>query len=209
MMGLTEKQARIYKFISERLTKDGYPPTQTEIRDHFKFGSVNAVRSHLALIEKKGYIGLNSGKARGIQLVQTSEQKGAEEKAIPLIGRIAAGVPILAVENIEKYLPVSPAMFGGGDLFALHVQGDSMTGAGILNGDMAVITSCNRVENGDIAAVLIEDDATLKRFYLSSERLVLKSENPLFEDLTYPSNICSDIRVLGRYLGIIRKSSHW
>lgn len=209
MMGLTEKQARIYKFIAERLKKDGYPPTQTEIRDHFKFGSVNAVRSHLALIEKKGYIGLNSGKARGIQLIQALEQKGAGEKAIPLIGRIAAGVPIRAVENIEEYLPVSPAMFGGGDLFALHVQGDSMTGAGILNGDMAVIASCNRVENGDIAAVLIEDDATLKRFYLSSDRLVLKSENPLFEDLTYPSNSCSDIRVLGRYLGIIRKASHW
>lgn len=208
MMGLTEKQTLIYNFIAERLKKDGYPPTQTEIRDHFKFGSVNAVRSHLALIEKKGYIGLNSGKARGIQLIQTLEQKGASEKAIPLIGRIAAGVPIRAVENIEEYLPVSPAMFGEGDLFALHVQGDSMTGAGILNGDMAVIVSCDRVENGDIAAVLIEDDATLKRFYLSSERLVLKSENPLFEDLTYPSSSCSDIRILGRYLGIIRKASY-
>ncbi|MBW2220821.1 MAG: transcriptional repressor LexA [Deltaproteobacteria bacterium] len=210
MKSLTDKQSKIYEFIGAWQVKNGYPPTQEEIRDHFGFGSPNAVRSHLALIEKKGYIRLNCGKARGIQLVQSPATViQQQEGSIPLLGSIAAGVPIWAEQNIEDHLPIPPALFGGGELFALHVHGDSMTGAGIRNGDIAVIQRRDYVENGEIAAVLIEQEATLKRVYLSSESLVLKSENPAFKDLKYAAGNSDLVRILGRYEGIVRTRNNW
>ncbi len=207
---LTDKQSKIYEFIGAWQVKNGYPPTQEEIRDHFGFGSPNAVRSHLALIEKKGYIRLNCGKARGIQLASlpaTVIQQ--QESSIPLLGTIAAGVPIWAEQNFEDHLPIPPSLFGGGELFALHVFGDSMTGVGIRNGDIAVIQRRDTVENGEIAAVLIEQEATLKRVYLSSESLVLKSENPAFEDLKCAADNSDLVRILGRYEGIVRTRNNW
>ena len=205
MKSLTDKQSKIYEFIVAWHMENGYPPTQEEIRDHFGFGSLNAVRSHLALIEKKGYIRLNCGKARGIQLVPSPATViQQQEGSIPLLGSIAAGVPIWAEQNFEDHLPIPPSLFGGDELFALHVFGDSMTGAGIRNGDIAVIQRRDSVENGEIAAVLIEQEVTLKRVYLSSESLVLKSENPAYEDLKYAAGKSDLIRILGRYRGIVR-----
>jgi len=202
---LTEKQAKIYEFLASWQETKGYPPTQGEIRDHFGFGSPNAVRTHLKLIEKKGFIRLNSGKARGIQLVQSMFPAMHRQcNAIPLLGRIAAGTPLWAEQNFDEYLPISPVLFGGGELYALHVIGDSMTGAGIKSGDIAVIRRQDSVDNGKIAAVLIDREATLKRIFLSSDLLVLKSENPDFEDLKYPKDKNNLIRILGRYRGIVR-----
>jgi repressor LexA len=205
MKTLTDKQYRIYDFIVTSQKRNGYPPTQAELREHFGFGSLNAVRSHLLLIEKKGYIHLKYGKARGIQLtsLRPTDIRQAEE-FIPLLGRIAAGIPIWAEQNFEKRLPIPPALFGGGELFALHVFGDSMIGAGIRNGDIAVIKKQESVENGEIAAVLIEQEATLKRVFLSSNTLILKAENPAFEDLKYVAGKKYFIRILGRYRGIVR-----
>jgi len=202
---LTDKQSKIYEFIRAWQMENGYPPTQKEIRNHFGFGSLNAVRSHLALIEKKGYISLNFGKSRGIQLTSASVPIfRQQENFIPLLGCIAAGVPIWAEQNFEDYLPIPPPIFGGGELFALHVRGDSMTGAGIRDGDIAVIKKQDCVENGEIAAILIEQEVTLKRVYLSSKSLVLKSENPTFEDLKFAAGKSDTIRILGRYRGIVR-----
>lgn len=205
MKSLTNKQSRIYEFIVAWQMKNGYPPTQAEIRDHFGFSSPNAVRSHLVLIEKKGYIRLNGGKARGIQFASLPLPAiRQQENSIPLLGRIAAGVPIWAEQNFEDHLPILPALFGGGELFALHVFGDSMMGAGIRNGDIAIIQRRDRIENGEIAAVLIEQEATLKRVYLASESLILKSENSAFEDLEYAAGMGDFVRILGRYQGIVR-----
>lgn len=205
MKSLTAKQSNIVEFIREWQIKNGHPPTQAEICDHFGFGSLNAVRSHLVLIEKKGYLHLNGGKARGIQLVTLpTSVNQQQENSIPILGSIAAGVPIWAEQNPEGFLPVPPALFGGGELFALHVLGDSMTGAGISNGDIAVIKRTDSVENGEIAAVLVEQEATLKRVYISSKTLVLKSENPAFTDLTFDLGKSVLVRILGRYQGIIR-----
>ncbi|KJR98692.1 MAG: hypothetical protein VR65_19445 [Desulfobulbaceae bacterium BRH_c16a] len=205
MKRLTEKQSEIIEFIGEWQIKMGHPPTQAEIRDNFGFSSLNAVRGHLQLIEKKGYLHLNCGKARGIQLVSSPPTfSGQQENSIPILGTIAAGLPIWAEQNLEGSLPVPPALFGGGELFALHVLGDSMTGAGIKDGDIAVIKRSEFVANGEIAAVLIEQEATLKRVYLSSKSLVLKSENPFFEDLTYDIDKNDFVRIIGRYQGIIR-----
>lgn len=207
---LTEKQSKIYEFIVEWHTANGYPPTQMEICDHFRLGSNNAVRSHLDLIEKKGFIHLDCGKARGIQLVSAHKPIiRLRENSIPLLGNIAAGFPIWAEQNFEDYLPISPALFGGSELFALRVMGDSMTGAGIRKGDIAVIKKQDIVENGEIAAVLIEQEATLKRVYLSSNALVLKSDNPEFGDLRYTSDRSDFIHILGRYQGIVRTMNSW
>ena len=206
---LTDKQSKIYEFIVAWQKDNSYPPTQAEMRDYFGFGSLNAVRSHLVLIEKKGHIRLNCGKARGIQLALSSAPVFRQQKdSIPLLGSIAAGVTIWAEQNFENHLPIPPALFGGGELFALHVLGDSMTGAGIRNGDIAVIQRRDCVENGEIAAVLIEQEATLKRVYLSSNSLVLKAENPAFEDLKYATGKSNLIRILGRYQGIVRTGNN-
>ena len=200
----------IYQFIVRWQREKGYPPTQAEIRDHLKFGSINSVRGHLVLIEKKGYIRLNYGKARGIQVLSSAPVVRQCSGSIPLLGIIAAGVPIWAEENIEDQLPIPPEFFGGDELFALRVSGDSMTEAGIRNGDIAVIRKQDFVENGEIAAVLIEQEATLKRVYLTTDLLVLKPENPAFEDLRYAKGELNLIHILGRYQGLIRtRSKRW
>jgi repressor LexA len=206
---LTTIQLHIFEFISDWQVKNGHPPTQAEIRDHFGYGSINTVRNHLQLIERKGHIHLTGGKARGIQLVSLpTPVVQQQDNSIPILGRIAAGVPIWAEQNQEGSLPVSPTMFGGGELFALHVFGDSMTGAGINNGDIAVIKRADRVENGEIAAVLVGQEATLKRVYQSSKSLVLKSENPAFSDLTYAPDKSDFVRILGRFKGIVRTTDN-
>lgn len=206
---LTDKQFEIFEFIRAWQVKNGYPPTQAEIREHFGFGSLNAVRSHLVLIEKKGYIRLDFGKARGIQLTfSPAPTIRQQDDSIPLLGNIAAGIPIWAEQNFEDHLPIPCALFGGGELFALHVRGDSMTGAGIKNGDIAVVRKQDSIENGEIAAVLIEQEATLKRVYLSSNSLVLKADNPAFENLKYTKEESDLIRILGRYKGIVRTVNH-
>jgi repressor LexA len=207
--GLTAKQSEILEFIGEWQIKNGHPPTQAEICKHFGFGSLNTVRGHLQRIEKKGHIHLNSGKARGIQVVSLPAAViKQQDNSIPLLGSIAAGLPIWAEQNLEGYLPAPPALFGGGVIFALHVLGDSMTGAGINNGDIAIIKKADRVENGEIAAVLVEQEATLKRVFFSSSAMVLKSENPAFEDLTYEIDNGDSVRILGRYQGIIRTADN-
>ena len=202
MKKLTGKQSGIYQFIVEWLRENGSPPTQAEIRDRFSFGSLNTVRGHLVLIEKKGYIRLNAGKARGIQLVRPPPLiSPRRDESIPLLGTIAGGVPICAEQNIEDNLPIPPSFFGGGELFALRVSGDSMSGVGIMNGDIAIIQRQDRVENGEIAAVLIEQEATLKRVYFSTDILMLKAENPAFDDLQYSGGEMEHIHILGRYQG--------
>ncbi|PKN70395.1 MAG: repressor LexA [Deltaproteobacteria bacterium HGW-Deltaproteobacteria-12] len=205
MKSLTDKQSKIIDFISACQKKNGYPPTQAEICDHFGYGSLNAVRSHLVLIEKKGYIKLDNGKARGMNIKLSSSLLTRQQKSsIPLLGSIAAGVPIWAEQNFEEHLPLPPALFGGGQLFALHVRGDSMTGAGIKNGDIAIIQRRDCVDNGEIAAVLVEQEATLKRVYLSSKSIVLKSENHDFKDIKYDKGKIDHVYILGLYRGIVR-----
>lgn len=204
-MSLTNKQSEIYNFIVSWQVDNGYPPTQMELRNHFGFRSLNAVRSHLALIEKKGYIRLEVGKARGIQLKALPSMTALrQEDHIPLLGQIAAGTPIWAEQNFEEHLPIPPALFGGGELFALRISGASMNGAGINDGDIAIVKRQSKVENGEIAAVLINQEATLKRVYISSNLLLLKAENPAFKDLEYSTGGNDFIRILGLYRGIIR-----
>ncbi len=205
MKELTNRQAEIHDFMVCWQRDNGFPPSQEEIRAHFGFASPNAVRSHLALIAKKGFICLNAGKARGIQLNTSAlSEMVSSEESIPIVGSIAAGGPILAEQNIENLLAIPRALFGGGELFALHVKGDSMVQAGIMNGDVAIIRKQSHVENGEIGAVLLGQEATLKRVFLTSGSLRLKAENPTFDDLIYNESSIESPRVIGRYQGIVR-----
>ena len=203
---LTQRQAEIIAFIRECLKENGVPPTHNEIATQFGLKGTYGVRQHLRLMEKKGYLHLSQGKARGIRLTSAiSPLYDREIHEIPLLGRIAAGQPVLAVENVEDHLRISTGVFQGNDLFALRVQGDSMINAGIKAGDIAIINQQPEVHNGEIAAVLIEDEATLKRVMLEQNRVRLKAENDHFQDIIITSETDRSFRIAGRFVGLIRQ----
>jgi repressor LexA len=204
--GLTKRQGEILTFIRECLKENGVPPTHNEIAIHFGLKGTYGVRQHLRLMEKKGYLHLRQGKARGIRLNSAiSSPYDPEIHEIPLLGRIAAGHPILAVENVDGNLKLSAGVFQGEDLFALRVQGDSMINAGIQAGDIAIINQQPKVDNGEIAAVLIDDEATLKRVMLKQNTVRLKAENDRIEDIVITPDMHRRIRIAGRYVGLIRQ----
>jgi repressor LexA len=202
---LTEKQSNILAFISLWNRENGFPPSLKEISDHFNVASTNTIRCHLKAIEKKGYIHINPRKARGIQIIRSEEmpEKNSTDRAIPILGRIAAGVPIWTEQNIDGSIPIPPNFFGEGEIFALRVCGDSMVNAGIFDKDIAVIRKQSRVENGEIAAVCIENEITLKRFYMTDTEITLKSENSNNQDMIFNNNVT--ISVVGRLQGVLRK----
>ncbi len=207
MQTLTSIQKNILGYINTHLDIEGIPPTLDEIAVNFKYKSVNTVRSHLRLIEKKGFIRLYPGKSRGIQILKPlnalSPEKLSFENQIPVIGNIAAGEPILAEQNIESFLKVPPGFFSPGEYFALSVTGDSMKNIGIKIGDITIIRHQSAVENGEVAAVILEDEATLKRFFKYSDRIVLKSENPDYPDIIMPEAAHCRIRIAGKLAGIL------
>ena len=168
MKDLTEKQQAILNFIEESIRSQGYPPTIREIGDTFQITAKGAY-DHLKAIEKKGYIKCVKNRSRAIELLRTSaggEPMTLEQTvSVPLVGRVAAGLPILAQENIEEYLAFPRNLVPDGGVFALRVTGDSMIEAGIHNGDIAVIQKADTAENGEIVVALIEDEATLKYFH--------------------------------------------
>ncbi len=205
---LTQRQAEIFAFIQEFLKENGVPPTHNEIATQFGLKGTYGVRQHLRLMEKKGCLRLSQGKARGIRLTSAiSPLYDREIHEIPLLGRIAAGQPVLAVENIEDHLKISAGVFQGKDLFALRVQGDSMINAGIKAGDIAIINQQPEVNNGEIAAVLIDDEATLKRVMLEKNRVRLKAENDHFQDIIITSETDRSFHIAGRFVGLIRQDA--
>jgi len=199
-------QERILTFIRQRVYDEGKPPTHDEIRSEFGLKSTFGVRQHLRLIQEKGYVELCAGKSRGIRVllpaVDDVVPPGVME--IPVMGRIAAGLPILAEEQLEQKIAVSEALFPKGVLFALRIRGNSMVKVGITDGDLAVIRQQARVEDGEIAAVRIGDEATLKRVYVGAKGIRLKAENDAFPDMIFANGSGADVHVLGRYVGLIR-----
>jgi repressor LexA len=194
----TRRQMEIAEFLGAELQRRGVMPTQREIADRFQFASVNSVRSHIRLMERKGMLARQPGKARSLRLI-------VAPAGIPLLGRIAAGSPMEAIQDVEEFLPVSPGMFRGGELFALRVKGDSMKDVGILTGDIAVVNRQQDVTDGEIAAVLLEDDATLKFVHRRNGAVVLRGANPAFRDIVIRRDDARAFRILGKYVGLIRK----
>jgi repressor LexA len=203
---LTSRQSEVLAFVMKRQRLSGCCPSQREIADHFGFKSTFAVREHLRLIERKGLLKRTPGRRRHIQVKQHVRGFSDEVVDVPLVGRIAAGVPVTAIENLELLLPLPRSCFRGRNLFALRVRGDSMRDAGILSGDLAVLDQNAKVEHGQIAAVLLDEDATLKRFLRKHDSLVLRAANPAFPDIVIRVDEEGSLRVAGLLVGLVRSA---
>ncbi len=206
---LTATQISIFSYIISYLNKEGRPPTLDEIAIHFQYKSINTVRSHLRLIGKKGYIKVHPGKSRGIQIIKSLNGMIANEPTshhqIPIIGKIAAGKPIFAFQEAEDHLTIPTGFLDSGEYFALHVSGDSMKDIGIHTGDLAIIRQQDIVDNGEIAAVILENEATLKRFFKLTDRVELQSENPDFPNIVIPASENLQIRIVGKLAGLLTR----
>ena len=195
MLNLTAQQIKVFDVIKESMQNNGYPPTRAEIARILDFKSVNAAESHIKALVKKGVIEKVPGSSRGIKLVE-------EASGIPLVGSVAAGSPILAVENIEKTIPLNP-LTKAVDFF-LRVQGDSMVEAGILDNDLVSIKKTNNAENGEIVVARIDEDVTLKRFSKNKTSIKLIAENSAYEDIHVSEQ--TDFAIEGKAVGVIRES---
>jgi repressor LexA len=197
---LTVKQDNILNFIKDNIKETGFPPTVREIGDEFNI-TVKGAYDHVKAIEKKGFIRTEKNKSRAIFVVNQGDIVETDAVNIPLLGRIAAGAPILAEENIEEYLSFPKSMFGKGDFFALDVKGDSMIEGGILDGDIAIIKKQETANNGEIVAALVEDEeATLKRFKHTGKNIQLIPENSAYQPI-----VTKDVKILGILSGVFRK----
>ena len=200
MKGLTEKQSRVLGFIVEYQQRHGFPPSIAEIMRHFGFRSPRTVAGYLEALEKKGAIRLHRGKLRAIEILGPSAERG-----IPLVGSIPAGFPEEPFEEVEERLPVDPDFFGPGVKFAVRVRGDSMEGAGIRDGDLAVIRQQPEAGDGQIVAALVDGEVTLKRLKRGrGGRVELRPENPAYEPLVFDPP--EEPRILGVMVGLIRRS---
>lgn len=195
MQPLTERQQKILAFIQKFVSERGYPPTVREVARHFRI-AVSSAQDHLDALKRKGAITRAESMSRSLSIVGSSS---ADLVDIPVVGRIAAGEPILAVENIESTMKLPSDMVSSGELFALRVRGDSMTGAGLQDGDYSIVRSQDSAEEGDIVVALLEDEATVKRFHREGRRIVLKAENPAYADREV-----RDARIVGKVVGLVR-----
>lgn len=184
METLTDKQARVLALIRRRIGRAGRPPTLREIMDAFGFRSTNAARRHLAALERKGYVRLVSGVARGIELVDepAGDESGrpidADTGGVPVVGRVAAGSPILAEENLEGVVAASEYFPQGRGWFALRVRGDSMTGDGILDGDLVVVRPREDFADNELGVIVVDGEATVKRLRRRAGHIELIPSNP-------------------------------
>ena len=216
---LTARQREIFTYIQRRI-KEGYPPTIREIGSKFGF-SEKAAHDHLNALEKKKYIGREEGKPRAISILKEADPKLQTSKwlegqnanpnlaetsrdiiEIPIFGRVAAGKPLLASQNIEGTLPIPTRMVNNHECFALRIIGSSMIGAGILEGDFVIVRRQANADPGDIVVALVEDEATVKRFYIDGEEVRLQPENPTIAPVIFNVN---DVMILGKVIGLHRE----
>ncbi|KOF56873.1 transcriptional repressor LexA [Clostridium guangxiense] len=193
-------QSEIYEFIRQEVLDKGYPPSVREICAKVGLSSTSTVHSHLSKLEKKGLIRRDPTKPRAIEIIKDPIAK-KEMVDIPIVGKVQAGQPILAVENIEDYFTI-PLNFvrGNNDLFILKISGESMIEAGIYDGDLAIIEKVNSAENGEIVVALIENEATIKRFFKENDKIRLQPENHTMDPI-----IVDDCKIIGKLKGIYRE----
>jgi repressor LexA len=196
---LTKRQREIFDYIRRYLRKYGYPPTVREIGQAIGLHSPSTVHAHLAKLEKLGVLRRDPTKPRAIEVLM-DRAKRVVKPGTPLVGNVAAGEPILAEENIEDYLELPEMIGGGGDDYVLRVRGDSMRDAGILEGDYVVVRPADDASNGEIVVALIEDEATVKRFYRERNGIRLQPENPSHKPIR-----TKDATVLGKVTGVFRQ----
>lgn len=195
MKGLTKRQSEILDYLKEFIDENKYPPAIREVATHFNI-SVKGAYDHIKALEKKSAITCNTNTSRSIGIVNEKEDTSI---AVPILGKIAAGRPILIEENFESYINISADLLKKGDHFALNVVGDSMINAGILPGDIAVFKQQQTANNGTIVAAVLDEAITLKRFYKESSRVKLKAENDNYSPI-YTRNVS----ILGKLVTIVR-----
>jgi len=196
---LTKRQQEIFDFIKRYSSQHGYPPTVRDIGKAIGLTSSSTVHAHLANLEKVGVLRRDPTKPRAMEILDKAK-KAVLPAGLPIVGRVAAGSPLLAEENIEDYVEV-PRIAGGGDgEYVLKVQGDSMKDAGILEGDYVVVHSTETAQNGEIVVALLGEEATVKRFYKERDHVRLQPENDALEPI-----LTRDVQVLGRVVGVFRR----
>jgi repressor LexA len=202
MEPLTEKQRQVLNFIEDRLNENN-PPSQREIARRFSLAQ-NAVYQLVSYLKRKGYL-VDSGGHRGLRLSQEYLSKISQADGIPIVGRVAAGEPILAEQNIEAYVNIEKLFNKSEGIFLLKVSGDSMIDEGIMDGDYVAVKLTSTIENGHIGVVLLDDEATIKRVYIQKNRIALKPANSKAGYKTrYVKQFDKDIRIIGKVIGCIR-----
>ena len=197
---ISAKQQEILEYIKENILKKGYPPSVREICEAVSLKSTSSVHSHLETLEKNGYIRRDPTKPRTIEIVDDSFNLTRREVVnVPLIGSVAAGQPILAEENIENYFPIPVEFLPNESIFMLRVKGESMINAGIFDGDQVLVKQQNTARNGEIVVALLEDSATVKRFYKENGYYRLQPENDAMEPI-----LTDHVEILGTVIGLIR-----
>ncbi|MGO1368756.1 MAG: transcriptional repressor LexA [Senegalia sp. (in: firmicutes)] len=199
---LSTKQSNILKFIKKEIMQKGYPPSVREICKAVGLKSTSTVHGHLSRLEKKGYLRRDATKPRAIEVLDSKNENIFSRKEIievPIIGKVTAGIPILATENIEDTFPLSIDIVKNDTVFMLSVSGESMKDAGILDGDYVLVKQQNTAENGDIVVALIEDEATIKRYFIEKDHIRLQPENSSMDPI-----IVTDVSILGKIRGVFR-----
>lgn len=199
---LTERQEAILGFIIDMIQTQGFPPTLREIGRSFGIRSTKGVNDHLRALEKKGKIRRHADLSRGIEVVGQLTTRHGDVEAVPLVGRIAAGSPVLASENIEGTFSIDRSLLRGGE-FMLSVQGNSMVGAHICDGDYILVRSQETAEEGEIVAALVEDEATVKRFFREGDKVRLEPENEAMAPIIVDP-CTTNVRILGKVVGVFR-----
>ena len=200
--GTENRQIEILKFIHDRVSQKGYPPTVREIGEAVALSSTSTVHGHLSRLEKKGLILRDPTKPRAIELTELGLEKiGAQPETIPMLGVVTAGEPILAVEEASDFFPIPPHLLNdSGSLFMLTIRGESMINAGILDGDQVIVRKQAAASNGDIViAMTDEDEATCKRFFKERDYIRLQPENDYMEPIILPN-----VKILGLVVGLYR-----
>ena len=197
---ISDKQREILEYIKAEILNKGYPPAVREICEAVKLKSTSSVHAHLETLEKNGYIRRDPTKPRAIEIVDENFNLTRREMVnVPIVGKVAAGEPILAVENIENYFPIPAEFMPNEQTFILQVQGESMVNAGILNGDMVLVEQQQTADNGDMVVALIDDGATVKTFYKEEGFIRLQPENDFMDPI-----IVRDCQILGKVIGVFR-----
>ena len=197
---ISKKQEEILEYIKSELLSKGYPPAVREICEAVHLKSTSSVHSHLETLEKNGYIRRDPTKPRAIEIMDdTFNLTRREVVNVPVIGRVAAGAPILAEENIENYFPIPMEFMPNEKTFLLSVKGESMINAGILDGDYVLIKQQSNAENGDMVVALVEDGATVKRFFKEESVYRLQPENDFMNPI-----IVESVEILGKVIGVFR-----
>lgn len=197
---LSDKQREILEFIKDCILNNGYPPAVREICEAVNLKSTSSVHAQLNKLEEMGYIRRDSSKTRAIEINDDSFNLTRRELVnVPIIGTVTAGLPILAEENIEGYFPIQPDFVHNNQTFMLKVKGDSMVNAGIFDGDFILVEQTNTAYNNDIVVALIDDSATVKRFFKENGHFRLQPENDFMDPI-----IVDDLSILGKVIGLFR-----